>query len=153
MNSRLLERRTQFLSRMCKGAPLKETVRQFAEDYGVTEKTLYNDWERREEWLPQIMQLHDTSLTMQAVQGFREVLRHAWLMVKTTQNDSVKIAALKLAQETYRELLDFTSQLKKAALPEQPESIFDDDFWSMKDALDSLKEKAAEAKAKKRGGD
>jgi hypothetical protein len=105
----LLKRRTQFLNAFWKGSPLKETVDQFSDDYDVAPKTLYNDWAKRREWLPHIMQLQDPSVFLELCQGLRETLRSAWLMQITSANESVRIAALKLAKDTY---VDFYKIIK-----------------------------------------
>ena len=111
MRGNMLKRRTQFLNAICKGTPLKETVEQFSEDYGVAAKTLYNDWAKRSEWLPQVVQVQDSSGFFEMYQGLKEVLRCSWLLQITSANESVRIAALKLVKDTYLDLFKILKDL------------------------------------------
>lgn len=121
MNKQVLERRVEMLNLMVKGAPVTETVKQIAEKYNRTEGGIWNDWNRREKWVPQIVKL-DGGTTLEILQGLKEVIRRAWFTHATAQQESVKIAALKIVMEAYARFMDIAQSsglLKK--VPEQLE--------------------------------
>jgi len=87
------------------GVPLKLVVENLEEKYGAKAKQLYRDWERRDKWIPQIVRLNDPTLLHQLIQGVREVLPALNLLVQQTENDSVKLGALKAIKEIYLDVL------------------------------------------------
>lgn len=116
----LLERRTKMLNLLCKGVPLRTIVIDFSRDYDVSEKAIYMDWRNRQRWAPQIAQLNDPSLIDELVQGLKQILPNAWYEYKTNANPAAKVGALRLAKETYLDLvkvLQSIGRVEKA--PEQ----------------------------------
>jgi hypothetical protein len=105
MNKQLLERRTEKLRQSLTGAPLKPIIEVLKDKYGVSDKRLYADWERREKWVPQIVQLQDPTLLHQFLEGARQVLPRAWQIALNADDDFAKPRALTLIKETNLSML------------------------------------------------
>jgi hypothetical protein len=87
------------------GAPLKAIVEVLSEKYHVDERTLYADWERRQKWIPELMQLDDPTLLHQLIRGAQDVLAKAWLVAETSKNSFARLRALTLIKDTNLGLL------------------------------------------------
>jgi hypothetical protein len=70
------------------------------DEYGVSEKRLYADWERRGKWISQIVQLQDPTLLHQFLEGARQVLPRAWQIALNADDDFAKLRALALIKDT-----------------------------------------------------
>ena len=51
------------------GIPLKLIVENLEKEFEATAKNLYHDWERRRQWIPQVVQLDDPTLLHGFVEG------------------------------------------------------------------------------------
>jgi hypothetical protein len=105
MNKKLLERRTEMLRQSLTGAPLRLIIEGLKDKYGVNEKLLYADWERRGKWVSQIVQLKDPTLLHQFLEGARQVLPRAWQIALNADDDFAKLRALTLIKDTNLSLL------------------------------------------------
>jgi hypothetical protein len=99
------------LSLKAKGYGLKDIVSELSTKYGCKEKTLYSDWENRDRWAPQILQLEDPNVVYEILLGSDAVLREVWRRYESSRNESVRIASLKLAKNMYRERIEFLRDL------------------------------------------
>jgi hypothetical protein len=107
----LLDRRTEMLQQDAKGIPLKLIVQDLSPKYNRSEKQMYSDWERRKKWIPQIVQLNDPTLVHKFLEGARSVLPKAWLLLQDTENDFVKLGALKLIKDTNIQVLEILQSI------------------------------------------
>ena len=57
MNLRILKRRTEMLDAVSTGLHPSAVVAQLAEKYGVSERALWSDWQRRDRWVPVLLGL------------------------------------------------------------------------------------------------
>jgi hypothetical protein len=105
MNKLLLERRTEMLRQSLTGASLKLIVEVLKDKFGVSEKRLYADWERRGKWISQIVQLQDPTLLHQFLEGARQVLPRAWQIALNADDDFAKLRALTLIKDTNLSML------------------------------------------------
>lgn len=87
------------------GAPLKLIIEGLKGKYGVNEKRLYADWERRGKWISQIVQLQDPTLLHQFLEGARQVLPRAWQIALNADDDFAKLRALTLIKDTNLSML------------------------------------------------
>jgi hypothetical protein len=87
------------------GAPLKLIIEALKDKYGVSEKRLYADWERRSKWIPQIVQLQDHTLLHTFLEGARQVLPRAWQIALNADDDFAKLRALTLIKDTNLSML------------------------------------------------
>ena len=121
MDKQLLERRTKMLQQHLMGIPLKLIVENLEREFGATAKNLYHDWERRRQWIPQVVQLDDPTLLHSFLEGARSVLPKAWLLLQDTENDFVKLGALKLIKDTNLEVLEILQSV--GAVEKKPQQV------------------------------
>jgi len=67
LNLKLLKRRVEMLDAVSTGLHPSAVVGQLAEKYGVSERCLWSDWERREKWV-------STLLGLEKYAGFADVI-------------------------------------------------------------------------------
>jgi hypothetical protein len=72
------------------GAPLKAIVESLSKKYGTKEKQLYQDWERRHKWMPQIVQLDDPTLLHEHLQGILDEIPKLWIIAEGKTDDGQK---------------------------------------------------------------
>lgn len=111
MDPQLIERRTEMLDLISKGTPLVDTIKDLAQKYRCPEKTLYNDWGRAKRWAPAIVKLGDPTLLAMLLRGLEEVIPRCWVLSQTADNASAKVGALRLAKETYIDLIHILQSL------------------------------------------
>jgi hypothetical protein len=100
-NNQIIARRTDLLSLLSKGIKLKDAVDTLSEKYQVSPRDVYHDWEKREQWTRQITRQKDPSYFDILLTGLQEIIRESWYLAKTADNDNAKVGALRLAQDTY----------------------------------------------------
>lgn len=110
-NKELLERRTKMLRDKGRGVSLKVLVESLSKKYGIAEKTIYNDWAKRSEWAPQISQRSDPNMLDEQFAGLKQILAAAWALSISADNDSAKVGALRLAQDTHLKIIDLQQSL------------------------------------------
>ncbi len=88
------------------GVTLRTIIDDFISKYSVSEQALYQDWRKRVTWASQVVQLDDPALINELIQGLRQIIPNAWYEYKTNPNPSVKLGALKLAKETYMNIIE-----------------------------------------------
>ncbi len=75
-------------------------VDQLAEKYGVSERALWSDWERREKWVPVLLSLEKyAEFTDVIEQKLGSVQRAAWSIYLKASNDSARVGALRTVLE------------------------------------------------------
>jgi hypothetical protein len=121
VDKQLLERRTKMLQQHLMGIPLKLIVENLEKELGATAKNLYHDWERRRQWIPQVVQLDDPTLLHGFLEGARSVLPKAWLLLQDTENDFVKLGALKLIKDTNIQVLEILQSV--GVVEKKPEQV------------------------------
>jgi len=104
------------------GAKLGTIVNDFTEEYKVSKQALYKDWNKREQWASDVCELDEPALLTELVHGLKQVIPNAWYEYKTNPNPSVKLGALKLAKETYLDILEVLQSIGKIEkVPEKAE--------------------------------
>jgi len=121
VNRALLERRTKMLRLSLTGVPLRLVIDSLSKEYDVKEKLLYNDWERRNIWIPQVVQLNDPTLLHKLLEGAKAVLPKAWLLLEDSENEFVKLGALKLIKDTNLEVLEILQSI--GAIEKKPSEL------------------------------
>jgi hypothetical protein len=97
------------------GIPLRVNVASLKEEFDANEMQLYHDWEHRNKWIPQIVQLDDPTLLHKFLEGAKSILPKTWLLFQDTDNPFVKLGALKLIKDTNLGVLDVLQSLGKIA--------------------------------------
>jgi len=111
LKGQILERRPKMLTLRSQGVPLKTIIKDFVREYGVSKQALYKDWKKRNQWAREIARLEDPALLDELIQGLKQIIPNAWYEYKTNPNPSVKLGALKLAQQTYITLIEILQSM------------------------------------------
>lgn len=101
MNVELLHRREQLLQRMVKGAYLKDVAEQMTG--GISDpferekqiRAIRKDWNRRKNWMTNIVRLSDGTFLTELVAGMNEAMKCCWVEYFKAKNSSAKIGALR----------------------------------------------------------
>lgn len=102
------------LTLKAQGAKITKIVEDFSTEYGVSESALWKDWKKRRQWVRDVARLDDPSLIDEMLQGLLQILPNAWYEYKTNPNPSVKVAALKIARDTYLDIIEILQSLGMA---------------------------------------
>ena len=110
---KLRERRTKMLTLKAQGVGISKIVEDFSQEYGLHRQTLWKDWRLREQWVQDVINLDEPSLLNELLQGLKQVIPNAWYEYKTNPNPSVKLGALRLAKETYLDIIQVLQSIGK----------------------------------------
>jgi hypothetical protein len=100
LNLRLLKRRVELLDAVSSGLHPAAVVGQLAEKYGVSERCLWSDWQRRSKWVPVILNLEKFGDFSEIVdQKLNAVERAAWSIYLKASNDNARVGALRTVLE------------------------------------------------------
>jgi len=107
------------------GLHLSAVVAQLAEKYGVTERALWSDWQRREKWVPVLLNLEKyAEFTDVIEQKLGAVQKAAWSIYLKASNDSARVGALRTILEAVeihrdivqtRDIIDRLGKLEESA--------------------------------------
>jgi len=86
-------------------------VPDFVREYDVSAQALYQDWRKRKMWIRDVVRLGDPTLIDEMLEGLKQIIPNAWYEYKTNPNPSVKIASLKLAKDTYIDIIELLQSL------------------------------------------
>lgn len=101
MNLKILKRRAEMLDAVSTGLHPSAVVTQLAEKYGVTERALWSDWQRRERWVPVLLSLEKYAEFGEIVeQKLNAVQKAAWSIYLKASNDSARVGALRTVLES-----------------------------------------------------
>ena len=101
MDLELLKRRTEMLDMICKGFHPSSVISQLSENYAVSERCLWSDWERREKWVPMLLSLEKyAEFTDEMETKLNAVQKAAWSTYMRASNDSAKVGALRLVLDS-----------------------------------------------------
>lgn len=75
-------------------------VGQLAGKYGVSERCLWSDWERRSKWVPLLLNLEKFAGFSEMVeQRLNSVQKAAWSIYLKASNDNARVGALRVVLE------------------------------------------------------
>lgn len=112
MKRLLFERRQKMVKYIAQGIQLRAVMKQLSMDYNVSESTLWQDWYRRDRWLPLMLQLDPEDAKKWFSDLFAMIMeaRNAfWSIYQKTENPFAKIQAVEKAvkiAETQLKLLN-----------------------------------------------
>ena len=117
------------LDTVSKGFHPSVVISQMAEKYEVSERCLWSDWERRENWVSIIMGFDKYAGFVEAAEGkLNAVQKAAWTMYSRASSDNARIGALKILLESLelqsntvlsKEILDRLQQVEDFAVKKQ----------------------------------
>lgn len=109
----LRERRSRMVTLKAQGVGISKIVEDFSQEYGLHPQTLWKDWRLRDQWIQDVINLDEPTLLKELLQGLKQVIPNAWYEYKTNPNPSVKLGALRLAKETYLDIIQVLQSLGK----------------------------------------
>jgi len=75
-------------------------VAQLAGKYGVSERALWSDWQRREKWVPMLLSLEKyAGFAKMIEQKLNAVQKAAWSIYLKAGNESARVGALRTVLE------------------------------------------------------
>jgi hypothetical protein len=93
---KLLKRRVEMLNAVSTGLHPAAVVGQLAEKYGVSERCLWSDWERRAKWVPVLLELEKYADFVEVVERkLSAVQKAAWSICLKASNDNARVGALR----------------------------------------------------------
>jgi len=117
------------LDAVSRGLHPSAVVAQLAEKYGVTERALWSDWQRREKWVPVLLNLEKyAEFTDVIEQKLGAVQKAAWSIYLKASNDSARVGALRTVLEALeihrdivqtRDIIDRLGKLEESAQKEK----------------------------------
>ncbi len=120
MNLSVFKRRVEMLDAISTGLHPTIVVSQIAEKYGVSERALWSDWERRSKWVPVLLELEKYASFIDILgQKLNAVQKAAWSIYLKASNDNARVGALKTVLESleiHRDLVQtqsFIDRLEK----------------------------------------
>jgi hypothetical protein len=103
LNLKILKRRAEMLDAVSTGLHPSAVVSQLAKKYGVTERALWSDWQRREKWVPVLLSLEKyAEFTDVIEQKLNAVQKAAWSIYLKASNDNARVGALELFLRLWR---------------------------------------------------
>lgn len=117
INHRLMQRRSELIALKSKGIPLNLITKELALKYKCTRKMIYDDWEKRNQWLPLVIQLNDPTLKYAVLAGIEQILPQAWHTYHTADNSNAQIGALKLAMDVNLKYLEILKEINSTVSP------------------------------------
>jgi len=101
LNLKLLKRRAEMLDAFNKGFHPSVVVGQLVEKYGVSERCLWSDWERREKWVPALLGLEKFAGFADSIEAkLNAVQKAAWGIYVHADNDNARVGALKVVLDS-----------------------------------------------------
>jgi hypothetical protein len=114
MEPEIIERRKAMLKLAFRGVGTSEWVRKIAAKYGVAEKTIWNEWNRRREWMGKVFDLDDpTAAAAELLVEKRLLKEEAWQLYLDARERDINgmVGALNLANRIAKEEFEIRQSL------------------------------------------
>lgn len=116
MQKELLNRRKECLKYALRGINTSEWVRKLADKYDVAKDTIYTDWRKRKEWIPEVYECADViDPAKDMLVEKKQAREEAWKIYHnaTTDQLSSKIGALKIIDRSVNDHIEMLQSLGK----------------------------------------
>jgi len=120
LDLKILKRRVEMLDAVSTGLHPSAVIAQLAGKYGLSEKALWSDWERRGKWVPLLLSLEKyAEFADELEHKLNAVQKAAWSVYLKASNDNARVGALRTileSLEVHRDLVqtqDFIDRLEK----------------------------------------
>ena len=101
MTVNVAERRLELLKMEGNGFNQAEIVKHLSQKFQCCDRTVYRDFEKREEWQPALQHVGDQGrMLMKILNRYEQVYRHAGFMLLQASHENAKLGALKIMVET-----------------------------------------------------
>ena len=108
-----VSRRLELLKLEGMGFNRSEIMKQLSEKYGCSERTLYYDFETREDWQTALQELDDSqAILLKTVNRFEQIYRQASVRLLTGTQEVAQLGALNIMLKANSKILEI------AVLPE-----------------------------------
>jgi hypothetical protein len=99
------ERRLEALKLEGMGLSQPEIVKQVSQKFQVSARSVYRDFQLRDQWQPVLLQLKDRDKVMQKIiNRYEQIYERAAFKHVTSQNENVQVGALKIMLEATAKL-------------------------------------------------
>ena len=103
----MAERRLELLKMEGNGFNQAEIVKHLSEKFQCCARTVYRDFEKREEWQPSLQHLdYQGRVLMKILNRYEHVYRHAGFLLLQASHENAKLGALKIMLETNKQLCE-----------------------------------------------
>jgi len=120
MNERILERRLSCLEYYFLGAKSSKWIPVVAEKYGVKPQAVRSDWTRRGRWIPSLQnQIDSQAKFSEHVVLLDDLTKRAYAMIRTTNNDAIKLGALRTCGALINQYFVITTEYDLEGLKER----------------------------------
>ena len=107
MTLNVAERRLELLKMEGNGFNQAEIVKHLSQKFQCCDRTVYRDFEKREEWQPALQHMEDQGRTlMKILNRYEQVYRHAGFMLLQASHENAKLGALKIMLESNKQLCE-----------------------------------------------
>ena len=107
MQTNLLARRQEMLKLASTGFSLSHIVKELAPRYQVSERTIYRDWQIRDAWAEDLLEIADPKkFLVDIISTHKEIKRLAFLKFLTADNSSSAIGALRLLRDLNKDFIE-----------------------------------------------
>jgi len=101
------ERRLELLKMEGNGFNQAEIVKHLSQKFQCCTRTIYRDFEKREEWQPFLQHLDNQGRTlMKILNRYEQVYRHASFLLLQASHENAKLGALRIMLETNKQLCE-----------------------------------------------
>ena len=101
------ERRLELLKMEGNGFNQVEIVKHLSQKFQCCDRTVYRDFEKREEWQPYLQHLDgEGRLLMKILNRYEQVYRHAGFLLLQASHENAKLGALRIMLETNKQLCE-----------------------------------------------
>jgi hypothetical protein len=107
MLAKLRERRKKMLKAHFRGITTSKWIAAIAEEYGVSEDAIWQDWKRRQSWLKEVFEMADVIDEIHmGMAELSNVKEEAWQTYHLAENAQSKAAALKIIAGIIRDKIE-----------------------------------------------
>jgi len=103
----VVERRLELLKMEGNGFNQSEIVKHLSQKFQCCDRTVYRDFEKREEWQPFLQHLDGQGrLLMKILNRYEQVYRHAGFLLLQASQENAKLGALRLMLDANKQLCE-----------------------------------------------
>jgi len=88
------------------GFSRSEIVTELSEEFQVTDRTVYRDYEHRDQWQPHVQTLDPERSLLQILNRYEQIYKRAAFIALQTENDSAKIGAFNIMLKANEKLAE-----------------------------------------------
>jgi len=123
-NPMVEERQKELLRLTLKGNKPSDAVSDISEKFDVTERTVWEDWNNRNEWLQNIITLQESDKLLRSLLFEMRVVREElWKTYEEADNSNARVGALRALQKNIKSVSDVLEDREVEELEERIETL------------------------------